>query len=58
MEIAARPPMTPPTIAPVFELPPGGKGVGEFVGDALEDGLRTAPGPISGESIKIVNVRS
>jgi len=60
MEIAATPPTTPPTIAPVFEL--GGEGVGGTVGDVLEDvdtpdGPRIAPGPSSGESIKRVDVR-
>ena len=47
MEIAATPPMTPPTIAPVLELLfTGGEGVGDL------DGPRTVPGPSSGESIK------
>jgi hypothetical protein len=55
MEIAATPPTTPPTIAPVFEFP-GGEGVGGIVGDVpggvdTPDGPRTAPGPSSGESI-------
>jgi hypothetical protein len=60
MEIAATPPMTPPTIAPV--LFPGGEGVGGTVGDVpggvdTPDGPMTAPGPSSGESIKKVDVR-
>ena len=63
MEIAATPPTTPPTIAPVFELWfTGSEGMGDPVGDVLEDvdtpdAPITAPGPSSGESIKKVDVR-
>jgi hypothetical protein len=57
MEIAATPPTTPPTIAPVFELlVTGDKDVRDLVGDVLEDvdvpdAPITVPGPSSGESI-------
>jgi hypothetical protein len=66
MRIATTQPMTPPTMALVFELRlPGGGGAGDVVEDALEEdvgvieletleGLRIVPGGISGESIENV----
>ncbi len=53
MEAAAIPPMTPPTMAAVFELLLEGLGVEKDVGvgDALK-GPRDEPGPCSGASIK------
>jgi len=58
METTARPPTTPPAIAPAFELLPFGGGVGD--GDPVEDALaedvytpdaaKIAPGPYSGLS--------
>ena len=44
IEIAATPPTTPSTIAPVFELWFTG-------GEGMEDRSRSTPGPSSGESI-------
>jgi hypothetical protein len=63
--ITATPPTTPPAMAPVFELPPPGSGVGDPVEDGLREyvgvvdtpegtleGLMSEPGPASGVSIK------
>lgn len=62
MEIAAIPPMTPPAMAPAFELcPPSGIDVPVFedLAAAAEtetdelDAPSTVPGPSSGESLKV-----
>jgi hypothetical protein len=58
MAIATVPPMTPPTIAPVFEPPSECEDVDEDDGEVVPvgpipeppNGLSTVPGPISGES--------
>ena len=65
MVITATPPMTPPAMAPVFDLPPPEVGVDDPVEDGFKEyvgvadtpeetleGPMTLPGPSSGVSIK------
>lgn len=71
MEIATIPAMTPPAMAPAFELcPPTGKVVPVFEDPMVEDPVveaetetdepnapKTVPGPISGESMEVSRER-